>query len=63
MQAIVDQDTCISCGSCVSMCPEVYQFNNDNKAYAVVDSIPSDQSQAAKEARDSCPVNAIDIKE
>lgn len=62
MKAIVDQDTCISCGMCVSVCPEVFEFNDDEKAYAVVDTVPSDYEDSAQEARDSCPVDAIDIK-
>lgn len=62
MQAIVDQDTCISCGSCPSVCPEVFQFNDDGKAQAIVDTIPSEYEDSAQEARDSCPVDAIDIK-
>lgn len=63
MKAIVDQDTCISCGMCVSICPEVYEFNDDEKAYAKVDTVPDDCKDSAQEARDSCPVDAIDIKE
>ena len=34
MKAIVDQDACISCGLCVSVCPEVYSFNEDEKSVA-----------------------------
>lgn len=63
MKAIVDQDTCISCGSCVSVSPDVYQFNEANKAYALSEMVPSGKEDAAKEGRDSCPVDAIDIKE
>ena len=32
MKTSVDQDTCISCGVCVSMCPDIYQFNDDDKS-------------------------------
>ena len=63
MKAIVDQDTCISCGLCVSMCPEVYSFNEDEKSVAIDGDIPTDAQDSAKEARDACPVDAIDIKE
>lgn len=63
MKAIVDQDTCISCGSCVSICSDVFEFNSDDKAYSIVDTIPEEHEESAKEARDSCPVDAIDIKE
>lgn len=63
MKAIVDQDTCISCGLCVSVCPEVYSFNEDEKSVAIDGDIPKECEESAKEGRDSCPVDAIDIKE
>ena len=62
MKASVDQDTCISCGLCVSTCPEVFQFNDDDKAEAIVDKVPADQEDDAVAARDGCPVSAIDIE-
>lgn len=63
MQVIVDQDTCISCGACVSENPEVFQFNDDQKAEAIQSEVPGDKEDAAKNGRDVCPVNAIDVKE
>lgn len=63
MNAIVDQDTCISCGLCVNTCPEVYSFDDDGKAQASEENIPDDALITAMDARDGCPVNAIDIKE
>lgn len=63
MKAIVDQDTCISCGLCVNTCPEVYQFDEESKAMAIEEEIPDNTIPTAMEARDGCPVNAIDIKE
>lgn len=63
MIAIVDQDTCISCGACVSICPEVFQFNNDSKAYAEDEVVPAELEETADASRDACPVAAIDLKE
>lgn len=63
MKANVNQDTCISCGLCPSICPEVFEMNDDDKAEAIVDEIPSENLDSAEEARDSCPVSAIDLKE
>lgn len=59
MKAHVDQDTCIGCGLCPSICPEVFQMNDDGKAEEVVDEVPTTAEDSAKEAADGCPVNAI----
>jgi ferredoxin len=61
MKAEVDQDTCIGCGLCPSICEQVFSMNDDDKAQAINSEIPSECIDDAKEARDSCPVSAIDI--
>lgn len=62
MKAIVDQETCISCGMCVSTCNEVYEFNSIGKAEAVVDKVPAELESDAALAADGCPVDAIVIE-
>lgn len=63
MKAIVNKDTCIGCETCPSVCPEVFSMEDDGLAVAISDDISEDLEESAKEARDSCPVDAIDIKE
>ena len=63
MKAYVNQEDCISCGLCVSVCPEVFQFNEDDKSEAIQTEIPKDAIESAIEARDGCPVSVIDIEE
>lgn len=63
MKAEVNKDTCISCGLCVNTCQEVFHFDEDNKAEAIDDEIEDVDEVMAVEARDGCPVDAIDIKE
>jgi ferredoxin len=62
MKAVVDQETCIGCGLCPSICSEVFQMNDDGKAEAVVDEVPGEAVDSAKEAAESCPVDAISVE-
>lgn len=58
MKAKVDQDLCISCGLCISICEDVFHWNDDDKAEAIED-IPSESDGEVHEAIDSCPTEAI----
>jgi ferredoxin len=61
VKAIVN-DGCISCGACVAACPEVFRFDDNGVAEAYADVAPEYESTAT-EARDSCPVSVIDLKD
>lgn len=61
MKASVDQDTCIGCGLCPSICEEVFELNDEGKAYAKQPDVPDELEDTAKEAEESCPVNAITV--
>ena len=63
MKASVDKDTCIGCGLCESICSEVFTLADDGYAEAITSDVPGDCKDATVEARDSCPVNAIDVEE
>lgn len=62
MKAIVNQDTCIGCGLCISTVPEVFEVNADGKAEAC--GRTTDENRAAvQEAIDACPVQAISAED
>ena len=63
MKAHVNKDMCISCGICLTVCPEVFGFDDNSLAEAIVEKIPDECLSAAQEARECCPVNVIDIYE
>ena len=58
MKDIVNQDTFISCGLCISTVPEVFEVNADGKAEAFGHTTTENKS-AVQEAIDACPVQAI----
>jgi ferredoxin len=62
MKAIVDQDTCIGCGLCPSIAPDVFEMQDDGKAHTTMDPVTPDYVAGAKESEESCPVNAIEVK-
>ncbi|MCX7904862.1 MAG: ferredoxin [Caloramator sp.] len=62
MKAKVDQDTCIGCGLCPSIAPDVFEMKDDGKAHVIANPVPSGSEDAAKEAEGSCPVNAIEVE-
>ncbi|HWQ71788.1 MAG TPA: ferredoxin [Desulfitobacteriaceae bacterium] len=62
MIAKVDPDTCIGCGTCPAICPEVFQMNDNGLAEAYVNPVPSSLEETAQEAADGCPVDAIHIE-
>ncbi|HCC08194.1 MAG TPA: ferredoxin [Clostridiales bacterium] len=62
MRGNVDKDLCISCGLCPDVCPEIFRFDDDEKAVAEDIEIPEDITDSAKEAEEGCPTSAITVK-
>ncbi len=62
MHALVHEKTCIRCGLCPQICPEVFSLEEGESAHAITDPVPDDLRLAAQEAADSCPVDAIEIR-
>ena len=62
MTAHVDHDTCIGCGVCPSVCPEVFEMRDDGLSHVIVDTVPDGSEDAAKDAEESCPVDAITVE-
>ena len=59
MEAEVDQDLCISCGLCVSSCPDVFDWNNSEKAEVTQETIKPELEDCVQDAADGCPTDAI----
>ena len=52
-------DSCIGCGLCESTCPEVFNIQGDVAA-AIEGEVPGSAMASAAEAKDGCPVGAIE---
>jgi ferredoxin len=57
MKISVDKKKCIGCGVCPSLCPDVFKLGDDGKAEV----ISQENIECAKEAAESCPVEAIEV--
>ena len=56
MKAHVDQELCIGCGLCTTLCPDVFELNAEGKAEAI-------NEGEVQDAIDNCPVTAISVEE
>jgi len=56
------KEKCLGCGLCVGLCPEVFELK-ENKS-SVKDNIDVEKNETdIKNAKDSCPAQAINILE
>ncbi len=53
----IDKEKCIGCGSCMSVCSDVFEIKDDMKAH--VKTGADTKKPCVKEAIDICPVDAI----
>jgi len=61
MKAIVDKDTCIGCGLCAEICPQVFEMGDDMIAKVIVEEVPPSAAESARDAAASCPVESITL--
>lgn len=60
MKITIDQEKCIGCGTCVSLCEQVFELGDDGKAK--VKSEAGCDKCNCEEIAEACPVQAIVIK-
>jgi len=61
MKAYVDREKCISCGLCESLCPDVFELDEESISVVIVDEIPADSESCAIDAQEQCPTEAISV--
>jgi ferredoxin len=62
MKVRVDAELCTGCGVCVDTCPEVFVLRDDISV-VLVGEVPQEYAEAARDAADSCPTEAITVDE
>lgn len=57
MAIVIDEQECIGCETCVELCPDVFEMNEDGEKAIVKD--PDSTLECVEESIDSCPSEAI----
>ena len=63
MRVIVDYDICASTGSCMQICPEVFEVRNDGFLYVLQEEPPDSLRKKVEQAADMCPTAAITVSD
>ncbi|RST72966.1 ferredoxin [Siminovitchia acidinfaciens] len=64
---IVDQDTCIACGSCGACAPDIFDYNEEGLSYVILDEntgmaeVPEELYDDLEDACDGCPTDSIKV--
>jgi ferredoxin len=62
VKVTVDYDVCASSGTCVQVCPEVFEIRADGFLYLLIEGdVPPELHKKAIEAEDLCPTGAITL--
>jgi ferredoxin len=62
MKARIDEDLCVGDGTCVEICPEMFEMAGD-LAVVKKERVPEELEDLCREAAESCVVEAITIDE
>ena len=63
MRVVVDYDVCASTGSCMQVCPEVFEVRSDGYLYILIEEPGEQLRGAVTQAAELCPTGAITIEE
>lgn len=63
MKAKVDRETCLGCGICIDLCPEVFESDDEGLAIVIVDAVPPELETTVQDAAEQCPEGAIHVEE
>lgn len=61
MKVSVDYDLCASTGSCMQICPEVFEVRRDGYLYILQEKPPEELRDKVTMAAEMCPTAAITV--
>lgn len=61
MKVYVENESCIGCGLCVSLCSDVFKIGDSGKSEIKIEN-SSDFESEIKQCVEACPVNAIKVE-
>lgn len=53
-------ENCIGCGVCAGICPDVFEMGEDGYSHVVAEPEDGETRELADQAKESCPVAAIE---
>lgn len=59
----INEELCIKCGACAGIAPEYIGYDNETGAPKVIVSEVDENITSINDAKDSCPMGAIEINE
>ena len=62
MKVVVDYDVCASTGSCMQVCPEVFEVRSDGFLYVLQEEPPEELRERVLQAEELCPTGAITVE-
>ena len=62
MRVTVDYDMCASSGSCMQVCPEVFEVRSDGYLYVLLEEPGEELREKVEQAADLCPTAAITVE-
>lgn len=62
MKVSVDFDLCASTGTCMQVCPEVFEVRSDGYLYVLQEHPGAELADKVNEAAELCPTGAITVE-
>ena len=63
MKVSLDKNSCMVCGSCAGLCPEVFAMQDDGTMGVTNPNPDESLKKSVIDAKDACPAAAITVEE